>query len=788
MTRLVEGWLFDVYGHAGALHVWLIDAEGAAHHLRDTVQPVFYVGGSHAELRAVCEWLTRAQLPVRLARAERYEALTRTARVVLGVQVQDPCQYARIVRRVSETFPACEYYNADLTLAQLYFFERELFPLARCRVTADAQDTILEIEARDSPWDLDYALPPLRVLTLRMEGGTDAPDDSLDPNHGFRAPLEIGYEGYSYRLAWESPRELALSIANHLRRYDPDVILSAWGDSFLLPQVMALAQQHGVELPLNRDTDCALQTRRAQSYWSYGRVMYKASACMLAGRWHIDRHNAFLADDYGLEGIFEIARISRRPVQQVARTSTGSAISAMEIATAYRRAYLIPWRKRQPETFKTALELLQSDQGGLTYQPIKGLHHDVAELDFVSMYPAIMTHFNISYETVHCACCPEHRVPQIGYALCQKQRGLIPETLEPLLQKRIALKQALRADPSGARGEFYRRCASAHKWILVTCFGYLGYKNARFGRIEAHEAVTAFGRSVLLRAKQVVEARGFRVLHMLTDSLWVKRTGAVEADYYALVAEVQRATGLPIALEGVYKWVAFLPSRVDERRAVPNRYFGAMRDGELKVRGIELRRRDTPRWLKQVQQEMLDELAGCRTRAEIAGTMPRVLEIVARELDRLRAGQVSLRDLVLTYHLSRNPDEYKSATLNAVVARQLDARGITLHPGESIRYVIMDYSARCATDRAHAWELCDGATGYDVERYTELLLRAAETIVAPFGMNAAMLRNWVTRALPLEPIRKRIAAQPARAYWGPLFEYAALAPRTGCHADKSSLS
>ncbi|MBI4671989.1 MAG: hypothetical protein HY741_10035 [Chloroflexi bacterium] len=41
--------------------------------------------------------------------------------------------------------------------------------------------------------------------------------------------------------------------------------------------------------------------------------------------------------------------------------------------------------------------------------------------------------------------------------------------------------------------EVYRRCQSAHKWLLVTCLGYLGYKNARFGKIEAHEAVTAFG-------------------------------------------------------------------------------------------------------------------------------------------------------------------------------------------------------------------------------------------------------------------------------------------------------
>jgi DNA polymerase II len=60
----------------------------------------------------------------------------------------------------------------------------------------------------------------------------------------------------------------------------------------------------------------------------------------------------------------------------------------------------------------------------------------------------------------------------------------------------------------------------------VTCFGYLGYKNARFGRIEAHEAVTAYGREALLRAKEAAEDMGFTVLHMYVDGLWVQEAGA----------------------------------------------------------------------------------------------------------------------------------------------------------------------------------------------------------------------------------------------------------------------
>ena len=38
------------------------------------------------------------------------------------------------------------------------------------------------------------------------------------------------------------------------------------------------------------------------------------------------------------------------------------------------------------------------------------------------------------------------------------------------------------------------------------------------------------------------------------------------------IAEITRATEIPIALEGIYRWVAFLPSRVDAEMSVVNRF------------------------------------------------------------------------------------------------------------------------------------------------------------------------------------------------------------------------
>lgn len=766
MTRTISGWLFDAYAQGEDVSVWMIDDEGVPHHLHDKLQPSFFVGGSPAELHEVCEWLRGARLSVLLRRAERYDVFAHETLVVLEVQVRIPALYERIIRRVTDTFPDLEFYNADLTIPQVYFYERDLFPLARCEAVVGEADEILEIAAEDTPWDLDYALPPLRTMLLRLEG------ECRNPNHGYRAPLEIGYDDRTYVLRMDDPRDLVRRVREHLIRADPDVILTDWGDSFILPQLMDLAQRYGVDLSFNRDTRRKPHLRPAQSYFSYGRIIYKTASQLLFGRWHIDRENAFLTDDYGLEGAFEVARLTKRPVQQAVRTSTGAGISAMEVATAYKMGCLIPWRKREPEEFKSALDLLVSDKGGMTYQPVTGLHYDVAELDFASMYPAIMARFNVSPETIHCRCCPDSRVPEIGYPICRRQKGLVPSTLAPLIEKRFAYKRALRQDISPELKDVYRRRASAHKWLLVTCFGYLGYKNARFGKIEAHEAVTAYGREALLRAKEVAEAHGFRVLHALTDSLWIKKQGTKESEYDPLIHEIECATNLPLALEGIYKWVAFLPSRVDARRSVPNRYFGAMDDGEIKIRGIELRRHDTPQFVKHLQRELIEKLAEAATRAERVALLPQLLQIITRELDRLRSGQVPLHDLVLTYHLSRDPAEYQTDTLNATVARELAGRGVTLNPGESVRYVITEYQADVPSDRARAWEFIDGSWGYDVARYTELLMRAVESVFTPFGVSASMLRSWLVKELPAEHLRARLEAQPPRRYLGPLFDLA----------------
>jgi len=737
------GWLFDAYPSGTGMAVWLIDADGQAHMFHDDFTPVFYVRGPRQDLHDLCQMLRARRAPVELDRTERIDLFLDRPIEVLRVGVRSPGLLPHLFRLVADFNPYLTYYDADIPLPQRYVLTRQVFPLAHCAVEHEAGQ-IRHIQALDTPWEVDYRLPPLRVMAMRLGG------ELRNPARGHRGDLLVQIEGEEYPFKREHGRELVLGIRHLLERHDPDVLVTAYGDSYLLPRLLELSRHYGISLPLNRDPDQAIAHKPARSYFSYGRVVFSDEQHLLFGRWHVDRQNAFLGDDYGLDGALEIARLSGLPVQTVARVSTGTGISAMQVSTAWRRGVLVPWQKRQPESLKTGLDLLAADKGGLVYAPLMGLHEHVAELDFTAMYPSIMVHFNLSPETVGAKCCEGVPVPELGTPVCNHRQGLVPETLAPLLEKRNQYKARIRELPEDdPRKEIFRRRYSAHKWLLVTCFGYLGYKNARFGRIEAHEAVTAYGREVLLRAKELVEARGFRVLHLYVDGLWIDKPGASQRpDYEALLDEIRAQTGLQIGLEGVYRWLAFLPSRVEARVPVANRYFGTFEDGSTKVRGIEARRHDTPNFVRETQLGMLAILAEGQGVAGFRAAVPAAIEYAARQLHRLRSGQVPVRDLLVTHRLSRRPDEYVARTAAARVAHQLTQADVSLSPGEKLRFLLVP-----GPEKARAWELIQGEIPYDHQAYLQLFIRAIESLLAPVGVDQSTLETWLLGQT---------------SYWGPV--------------------
>ncbi|MBP1678116.1 MAG: polB [Bacteroidetes bacterium] len=759
----IAGWLFDLYPSAEGITLWIVDGEGKQHRCSTPFTPSFFLHVAESDAAKVAALTGSLPMKVTFEWTRQREIYTDQEWTVLRVRVHDTREHQGVVKRLERHFPHYVFFNSDIPSPQLFLYETGLFPLARGEYEITQDGLLAGWTLADSPEAVDYSMPPLTTMVLRNRA------DFVSPKYRKTYQLEVAYDGRTFELEQQEPAALLEGLNRHLRACDPDIILTQYGDAVLLPMLARLAADERVPLPLNRDERAGYFTTSASSYFTYGRIVHRDGAFELAGRWHLDTENSFMMGEASLEGVAEIARMTQLPVQHQSRSSIGSALSSMQLSWAMRHNYLIPAKKREPEAFKTAATLLLADRGGLIFQPVMGYHEQIAEMDFVSMYPTIMVEHNVSPETVNCRCCDNHAVPELGYSICERREGIVPATLRAVVRKRGLYKQQKKqlkaaGDP---RWTLYDRRQNALKWMLVTCFGYLGYKNARFGRIEAHESVNAFSRDAILRAKELAEQAGYTFIHAIVDCMWIKKDGATVTDYELLAADVSKAAGIDISLEGIYRWILFPASKMDPRIPTANKYVGWYESNEIKIRGVEMRRRDTPVFIKRMQGEMLQILGCAQSVADVGQLVPEVLAKAEEHIRRLQGGQADPMELVVRRHITREPDGYANRSASAEVAKALQETGITLAPGEMIEYVIVDASGKRKPEKARPLALYSMDDGYDIAAYMTMALKAVETLLLPFGYDLTALEARFAPPAAAER-RRRPPRDPGQ---GLLFEY-----------------
>lgn len=721
--------------------IWLKKEDGRIVRLVDDWQQYLYVSGNHVNLVNLANQLCieRTCLDQKFINPEDDHTST-----VLKVPVRNVSEAEWLAEKIliHGRHKLFELYNVDIKPSQLYMYEKNIFPFAYVEATT-VHDTV-RWKLYDDLESTDYDIPPLNEATLSVSiKEKRKPPSKTDPietitiisrNETQRCPVTYNEEK---KLLW---------LIEILKILDPDILYTSNSDSFLFPYLTYRAAVNGVadQFVLGREPS-SLQTsfRQGQTYPSYGRVQYRSAPTRILGRTHINIENSMLYRDCGLPGIIEVARLCRIPLQRVANTTIGTSMTSAQLYEANRQAVLIPWRKNKTEELKTAHELIVADRGGFYYEPTVGLHESIGELDFTSFYPMIMLKKNLSGETVRCKCCPDskNRIPELGYNICEKKVGLVPRSLKQLLEKRLQYKKLEQTTPEPDLKKVYKMRQTALKWILVCSFGYLGFKNARFGKIDAHIATCAFARKILQDAAHLAESKGFRLIHGIVDSLWLKKENANEQDYRRLQAQIEEATGFPISFEGIYRWIVFLPSKTHKDIPALNRYYGVFKNGKVKHRGIETRRHDTPPIIKQAILEILNNFAKAKNAEEFHQRLPIAYEIINRYIHTLRTGQTPIRELVIRKRLSKKPKEYKHRVLQAIAASQLAKEDAAPNPGESVSYIITDNKSKNPNRRILPLKLNKNNHNYDAEAYVNLLLSAVETILKPFEFDKTLLQR-----------------------------------------------
>ncbi|WP_254810722.1 type B DNA-directed DNA polymerase [Saliphagus sp. WLHSJ1] len=526
-----------------------------------------------------------------------------------------------------------------------------------------------------------------------------------------------------------------VAVQETLEAIDPDVLVLS--NSQLAPKLYATATEYGyADFELGRGPFGGYQTLAgASTFESYGQVGHSPARYNVPGRAIIDRSNMFFYDQSGLEGCLDLARRSSKPLQEIAWASIGNVLTAIQIHEARSRGVLTPWRSWRHEFFKPMRTLHQADRGGFTFAPDVGFHEGVHELDFSSLYPNIIVERNVSPDTICCDCHSDRAdVPELGYSVCD-ERGYLCDVLEPLIRDRDEIKRRIRENDDPDEREALERKSAAIKWILVSCFGYQGFSNAKFGRIECHEAINAYARQILLEAKDALEAGGWRVVHGIVDSLWVQaRDDCEQTDLRQLAREITASVGIRLEYEAQFDWVAFVPMRDSEAGAL-TKYFGAKIDGGYKYRGIECRQRSTPTWIADLQRELIEVLGECRTPEAVCDRLK-------QELEALREGEVSSGDLEVRMRSSKRLEEYTQSTLSVAALERAKALGLEKHPGQDVRYVVADDSKRGRERVRLPHEAIDRV---DYEWYETEAKRAAESVVSPLGWRREEIEAYLSK-------------------------------------------
>ncbi len=742
-----EGFLFDIYNVGNQIYIWAIDDEKRLFLAVDEYFPVIYAHGNANVLYTLSEHMQKTGAVTGVPRFEK-KILFYPNRIVdaLRLEIAHPSLLPNIRRKLFTLYHKFDIYHSDLDPVTGYMSDRELYPLAPLRIQTrivGPANRVVRIEATQRSTDFEYRFPDLRILQMALK-------HSHRLGIGAHNPLLLEIAGRKYTIAEQNHEDYIHKINQIMRDENPDCILSSFGDQIIFPFLFAAAQESGLKLELDRDLTSSITRsikRKGASFNTYGSWIFRAASYPLYGRWHIDQQNSFTFKHTDLHGTIELARISRMHVQRVARASTGNALTEMEADVAIRKGYLVPWQKSALENRKTWYELQLFDKGGLVYQPDidKGIvRHNVAQLDFSQMYPSIMHIHNISPETVNCPCCAAEqdipRVPEIGYHICTKRRGVVSDALEHILARRKYYKEQLtRKDMNTEQRKIYEQRVDSLKWMNVVSFGYLGFRNAKFGKLESHESVTAFGRDKLLTAVQLAEEQGFELVHAITDCIFIQKkdeTAFIEGELEKLCADILRETRVEMSCEGIYSWALFLPSRNDDKLPVANRYLGRFTTGKLKMRGVVVRRKDTPGYIGRFQRDIIALLQTCVNARAVAGLYETAHTIYQNRLEALEAGNVPWSELLLRRTVSHELEEYSVMNGTSLSMRELKELGLTVSPGEKVRYIVVEqkhYSQRGRyMSEEKAAMLGRDYLPYDKKFYAKQLYEAFAEIFDPF--------------------------------------------------------
>lgn len=219
----------------------------------------------------------------------------------------------------------------------------------------------------------------------------------------------------------------------------------------------------------------------------------------------------------------ELTRIIGQPLFDVSRMATGQQAEWFLVKQAYFDEEVVP--NKQGSNFADRANA-EDNEGGYVKQPETGLHENLVQFDFRSLYPSIIISKNISPDVMYLGevdneddynISPEH-----GIKFKKSPQGFIPSVIDKILQERFRIKREMKASDNPQEKKALDVQQQAIKRLANTMYGIYGFPRFRWYSFECAKAITSWGRQYIKSSIKKAEEFGFYTIYADTDGFYAK--------------------------------------------------------------------------------------------------------------------------------------------------------------------------------------------------------------------------------------------------------------------------
>lgn len=570
--------------------------------LDDTFEPYIYViANDIKQCQEDLENLDSKPEKIEVVHKKKFQIESKFLKVTF-THPQDVPKLRDIIRDFESVDEIREH---DIPFYRRYLVDNAVFPMSEIELNGEIIDSFPTIKSKDedleiiklsqSPKTIGSEFPELNILSFDLEirnprGMPNSKEDEIimigiSSNFGVEKVLSTKGEHIDFVETLTSEKEMIESFIKIVKDNNVDVIVGYNSDNFDFPYIKDRAALYNIDLDLGMDGSSLKFLKRGYS-----------SAASLKGLIHVDLYlvmrRYITLDRYTLERVYfelfgeekievpgdrifefwdnggeeldnlfnyslddvvstlkiaeetlplslELTRIVGQPLFDLTRMATGQQAEWYLVRKAYEYNELVPNKPIGMQSSKRS----ESAVGGYVKEPEKGLHNNLVQFDFRSLYPSIIISKNVSpdvllkkhlgkdYNIANCLNKEENLEegetnynipPEYNNKFAKNPQGFIPSVIWNVVSERLKIKEQMKETDDPTEKKVLKVQQDALKRLANTMYGIYGFSRFRWYSLECAESITAWGREYIKETMKKAEEYGFKAIYADTDGFYAK--------------------------------------------------------------------------------------------------------------------------------------------------------------------------------------------------------------------------------------------------------------------------